>query len=501
MEEALKENNGKSAHSWILIGMGIFGMLWIIARACLQSITIDEADTFLMYVLRPVPHAWDANANNHILNSLLIRLTTMVFGASQFTLRLPALMGAAIYIVSAYYLVRLITQKLLLQWSLFTCLVFSPFIMDYLVAARGYALALAFLTGAVTIAAWQKAGGISLGKGAALISACMALSVSANLSFAVADAVTIILIILWLGRTRDTGILRTLAAFVLPGLAITYFFLGSVLQSWSHNQFVYGASSLKETGQSILRASLVWPNEYLLNPQLRYYFVECGKVLYPLLGLMLLWRAVMLYRDRASAKGGRLALISILALLVTLACHQLLYSYYDILLPRGRTGLFLALFFLLMAGAAAASQLGSKLGRASGTAVTAALLIIAVYSISCLRLTYFYEWDYDAAIKKAYSVLAYYNHAYGLKNVTTNWRYRAGLDAYREMSGRESLGEIHSYQDNEKYPSKDLAYVLHYPSDLAFINDHKLKIVFHDQFTETTVAIRPELEARPPCTQ
>jgi hypothetical protein len=56
---------------------------------------------------------------------------------------------------------------------------------------------------------------------------------------------------------------------------------------------------------------------------------------------------------------------------------------------------------LAMAGAAAAVPCRSWLGRASGSAITATLALIACYSIGCLRLTYFKEWKWDEAVTGA----------------------------------------------------------------------------------------------------
>src|SRR5580704_2452365 len=140
-------------HSPLLIGSGVFAMCWVVARAAIQSITIDEAETYLNWVWPAYPTHWTPHANNHVLNSMLMRLFATIFGASPLTLRIPALLGAALYITAAYSLVRLITTRPLLQWSLFVCLVFSPFVMDYLVAARGYGMASAFLLWMIALAA------------------------------------------------------------------------------------------------------------------------------------------------------------------------------------------------------------------------------------------------------------------------------------------------------------------------------------------------------------
>jgi len=473
-------------------------MLWVIARASVQSITIDEADTYLAFVARPNLASWTASANNHVLNSLLMRLFTMIFGSSEFTLRIPALIGAAIYVGSLYFLVRLISERRLLQWSLFVCLVYSPFVMDYLVAARGYSLALAFLTSAVTLAAWRHAGFGSLQQTAALISVSLALSVSANFSFAIIDTVTGLLIFLWIGRERGGSLAKTGAAFVLPGLVVGYFIVGSVLLAWPKGQFTWGANSLLETGRSILNASLAEPNPYLLNPRLHHYFVHFGRLLYPLLGAGLVWRLVTLYLERAGERTAHLAWLCGAALIITLCCHQVLYSLYGVLLPFERTGVYIATFCILMAGAAAAVPSSSLMGRASGKAMTAALALIAIYSLGCLRLTYFDEWRWDADTKRVYGVLSYYNRTCGLTDVSANWRYVAALNAYREMSGRETLHEIGGAPTVvDTYPTGFRAYVVFAPSDQDFIKREQLKLVYHDSFSGAAVAIRPELESAP----
>src|SRR5690349_3614150 len=126
----------------LLLFTAAFASLWVLARACVQSITIDEADTYLSYVAPQFPTQWSPSANNQILNTLLMRLSTSLFGPSNLTLRLPALIGAAVFIVAVLSIVRSLSSELTLSWPLFVCMVYNPFIMDHLVVARGYSLAL-----------------------------------------------------------------------------------------------------------------------------------------------------------------------------------------------------------------------------------------------------------------------------------------------------------------------------------------------------------------------
>jgi hypothetical protein len=498
-------NESSPKHFPLLIGTCIFAWLWTVARACVQSVTIDEADTYLSYAGPAGPTHWSASANNHVLNSLLMRLVTSIFGASAITLRVPALIGAALYIGAVYYLVRLISQRRILQWALAVCLMCSPFVMDYLVAARGYGLASAFLLWMVAIAGRYQAQepavrAACLRRTCLLISLCGALCVCANFSFALADALTALGLFLWMCREHRRDYLKILAAFTLPGLVVGYFFVGSVVLSWPRGQFTWGSDSLLKTLRSLVSASLFEPNDYLLNPRLLHYFVHFGPFLYPILTAFVVWRVVMLILGRMAVEdvGARrstaVAAICGAALLAALACHEFLYVAYQILLPFDRTAMWVVLLFLAMAGGLAAVPLPSAGGRASGQALTAILVLIACYNIGCLRLTYFNEWKYDAAMKDVYSVLSYYNHTYGLTKVSTNWRYVAAINCYRTMSGHETIEPIPGAPTVVNYyPPGYQAYVFYYSWDADFYKREGLTLVYRDRFSDAAVAVRPEV--------
>jgi hypothetical protein len=115
----------------------------VIVRAHSQAITIDEATTYDLWIAPSEPDYWQGASNNHILNSILTRLCVLVFGLSHLTMRCGAIAGALLYLsaVRAFCL-RLPSP---LQYAAFICLTANPFLLDYLVAARGYGLALGFL--------------------------------------------------------------------------------------------------------------------------------------------------------------------------------------------------------------------------------------------------------------------------------------------------------------------------------------------------------------------
>src|ERR1700730_4735389 len=144
-----------SVQTWVLRAVAAFALLWSIFRAYRQAITLDEADTYFWFASREANYIWYPFPNNHVLNTLLIWLNTHAFGLSPLTVRLPALLGAPLYISVAYFLCRAITDRFALQFGTLTCLVYNPFILDFFAAARGYSLANAFLISAVAIPLWH----------------------------------------------------------------------------------------------------------------------------------------------------------------------------------------------------------------------------------------------------------------------------------------------------------------------------------------------------------
>src|SRR5438477_4038213 len=135
--------------NWSLMLTACFALIWIFHRAFVQSITLDEANTFLRWVAPDLPTHWEPHSNNHVLNSTLMRLCIWLFGLTQMAVRAPALLGGVLYILATFRLCMLLASGRVFRWALFVCFVYNPFIMDYLVAARGYGLALGFLSLAV----------------------------------------------------------------------------------------------------------------------------------------------------------------------------------------------------------------------------------------------------------------------------------------------------------------------------------------------------------------
>jgi len=484
----------------LLVGTALFALLWTVARAAIQSITIDEADTYLAYVGTPTPSHWLPSSNNHVLNSMLMRLTSTIFGVSNLTLRLPALLGAVLYVGAVYILVRLMTRSRILGWAVFVCMVFNPMVMDYLSAARGYSLALGLLMLSIAVAARAKARGSDPRQTCVAVSLLMGLSFCANFSFALVDAVTLAGIAWWLvpakGTVRDYA--RIGAASILPGATVSLYLTASILAHWVRNDLRWGATTFKWSMQSISEQCFYKLSPYLMDRPIYDFVIRHRHLLLPLLALACLWRLAMWIAERQRPVDGdtgwlvRLGLLAAAGAVLTLALHGLLVWTVHMLWPRGRTGLFVPPLCILAVGALAALPCASKMSRASQRTITALLLATGCYFLLCLRLTWFTEWYWNANSDRVYQVVARYNHAYGVRTIGTNWRYVAVLNYYRTISGQESLEPI---ELERPIPPGRSLYVLFPADDRDFLAKEGLKVVYHDVLSDAQVAIRPELES------
>ncbi|MCC6364965.1 MAG: hypothetical protein IT165_15720 [Bryobacterales bacterium] len=481
----------------LLVCTAAAALVVVVARAATQSITIDEADTFLSWVAPSSASHWAPASNNHLLNSMLMRLAVSLFGASQFTVRLPAIGGAILYTVASYCLCRMIARTVMRQWILLACLVFNPFILDYLVAARGYGLALGFLLCAIACTAHED--GASGNKWRAAASACLALSFAANFSFAFVDAAALLFLFLWTSSRgpRGTGVrLLTLAA--LPAMGVSLLFTASTLAHWPKGQLWFGASSLGETFGGIVESSFYQLNPHLANPWVFRILQLCRPAVLPLFGVLCLWQIGLIARNirifadphirRLAVFGGVAAAIFVTAL----SMHWLAFRLFHLLLPKERTAIFFVPLFTLMAAIAVEMTTPGVAGRCTRAGLIAVMGFTASYFLFCLRLSYFKEWKWDAEVNQVYPVLSYYNHTYGVQDVGTSWMYVAALNFYRTLSGRERFTEFSSAAPTAP-PRGKAAYVLHAVLDREFLEREGLKVVYHGQLSDVVVAVRPDV--------
>ena len=426
-----------------------------------------------------------------------MRMFTLVFGVSHLTVRLPALVGAAMYIGVCWYLCLLLPARFAFRFALFLCLVYNPFVFDFLVAARGYGWAMALLLCVVAVPAAGLERNISTAKLCAACSALAALSFTSNFSFAFADLSVLLMALLWIGRERGFS-LRLLAAAIVPGALVVVLLPLSILLHFPREQLYAGTPSLWQTFRSVIHWTLYELNPEVASPLMLQVMRRLEKLLFPALGLVVAWRLALLNREKQREKQTSqqakwlksLAVVLAGAAALATVLHWVAFHTFGLLMPLDRTALFYVPLCTLAAAVMVTIPIESRMGRASYYAFLAVLSLFALHFLYSMRLTYFAEFRYDADLKKVYTALAGYNHEYCVDRVESDWFFTSSLNFYRLVSGRESFSE---FQRAYVLTEDAQVYVLEANIDRKFIDAQKLTVVFHGDSTEAVIAVRPGL--------
>jgi len=399
--------------------------LWCVCvyRAVTQSVVHDEAFTFELYLARGTRWIFKYyDANNHFLNTLLMRATVRVFGVHEWSLRLPALAGAGLYFAAVY---RLCTRTLrttagtLLATTLLTL---NPFILDFMVAARGYGLALAFWMWALIWLVEFVGDAAELGVNLAKAGMALMLSVAANLTFLVPAApLAGIIGVLWIRRRTVPGThVRRIVVAILV-LCICVLFFAAVRVTRELGAFLYvGYAGISGSLRSLAEVSLAhgWPFRYA--PWMPYWIDAVAFFIAP---------AAVVAALIAGAKSRDPLLLLVSA--STLGSAAILAGWHTLAgvpYPADRTGLY----FLVLAPLALAG-VGDRRRGATQVAAYALAVVFTVQFALQFDTRRFLIWEYDADTKQIVARLAQdvKDKRPGAVRVSASWLLEPSLNFYR----------------------------------------------------------------------
>lgn len=423
------------------------------------------------------------------------------FGIGHLSVRSAALLGGLLYSLAAAGFCWLIPQRLL-SWALLICFLYNPFVMDYLVAARGYSLALGFLTLNIFLLARLVIRHADdrqpdLLRQTALASAVAALSFSANFSFAWANAFLLAAFLSWSWwRQRSPGWVarvKLVLAAAAPGMIVTYLLVGSVLANFPKEELFWGTGSLEETWRELRTPLFPGYNPQIVHPLLaRLLGAASGYLLsgaaIAAIGYfaLLLWSWRRWDDDRRSRL--RLAIALLCMIGGTFLAHYLQFQWFGVLLPLERTSIFflpLSTAMLGMLFSVAPWNTPERLCRGFGVAV---LLIGSVHFLGCLRDSYFLEWKQQADVRAAFPVLRDHCRRLGVRTAGADGFYTSILNFYRKLHGGQDLDEFRD--DLNGHPPKRSIYVVREGQYGKLIADERLTVVYRGPATDLVIAVR-----------
>jgi Dolichyl-phosphate-mannose-protein mannosyltransferase len=471
----------------VAIGVLVLLLATNVYRAWTQSITIDEARSYNIFISEPLSRMFAVyDATNHVLQTLLSKISIMLFGLAEFTLRLPSVLGGLLYLVSCYRLSRyLFGTGWLLTFSVLA-LGLNPAVLDYLSAARGYGLGLGLLMWAFTHLVLYfgdqderrlfKAG-IGLG-----------LSVTAMLAFlypAVALAALIVGILAVDGRRLWVAVEK----FVGPGIITAFVLLVLPLSHAKREQFFYGVSTITDFVSGLVHLSYYHsPRTWMVGRYLPefgswYWVIWAGIVpafvLATLIAGAIAARRWVRSRQFAAVEtndrvllllGGAMALM----LLMIVAARHL----FGVLYPSGRTGIYWAPMMTL----AVLLLIGKKYVRIPA-------LVFAVFSVLMfaggITIDSYPEWMGE---RKTKEVMRLIEARHGGREVRlgASWPLEAGSNFYRRRFRLDWMKPVERTGADGDF---DYYYLL--AKDAGLIEKRKLRTLWRDPETGTALAEKP----------
>ena len=237
---------------WFLAGLLAVNLY----RAMTQSVSPGEAWNYDRFIAPTWVEALASfDVNNHVLNTLLIRISTARFHLTELSLRLPSLLAGVFYLWVVFRMARRWFGDGLAFLAVIGLLTLNPLVVDALSEARGYGMALTCWMWALELIL-ESVQSFSASK-LNLSAMCLGLSVAASLAFAAPAIALLVVFLVWSKSSRGAG-----AAACQPGaLAFIVFLTAFALLAIPLNHAQWktlgvGATSLRQTINEITALSL-----------------------------------------------------------------------------------------------------------------------------------------------------------------------------------------------------------------------------------------------------
>jgi uncharacterized membrane protein len=405
------------ATTTVLAALGIALEVTVIYRAATQSITYDEAGTYLKFLRGSFTDVFTHyDASNHVLFTALARVSIGVFGESGFSLRLPSVIGAAGFFVAIAAVCRRLFGHGVLPVLAVATVALDPLVLDLMSAARGYGFAFSLLTIALywlTLALDGDAARLPARWGGA--SVALGLATGAQLTFAI-PAVALAVAAAFVrptAATFDRRSMRQLPWLVIPGVVVAATILVVPLRHVPKGAFSYGAQGIGLWFTSMIQPVFdhrapSWACA-VPEPNARVPVVAAGVcvVLTAFIGVALFVAFRRGAADRQTPPMlARFTMLSSGALFLSLLQVFVMHAAFGFRYPQGRTALYMLLLFPIAASSAVAVLLELRPAGIRGRAGALLLAVVSVWFLSEFTVTYFYEWRFDAGTRRIVDIVA-----------------------------------------------------------------------------------------------
>ncbi|HNG88793.1 MAG TPA: hypothetical protein PK858_01265 [Saprospiraceae bacterium] len=384
--------NREILYFWAL---GAVYLAYVTARAWLLPMTHDEVSTCLNHVPRLaydiVHYQREAVPNNHVLNTLAVKIMAGIFGMGHFVARLPALIGAVLYVLASVRIAHRISLSAAVRWFTLLLLLGNPYVTEFMSLCRGYGMAAGLMLLAIERGWTYLANGHKPTLTWAMVLGLLAVEANFTLlNFYLPFA----LLLAWAVAQRSEG-MRDFWQRARPvwkvSLILALLCLPPMFKMRADGELKFWGDSgfFKETAVELMRSST--HGLPLLGEQTK--FILAGMAAAFSVGA---WAVAM-----ARLRRGRWQLAqhprewAALVFFGAFAVNMLQFLLLHIPFLNARTAVFFYPLFALLLGSAGA-WLWANYGQRAWAYLAPVLLFALINNVRCLNLRESFEWWYDA---------------------------------------------------------------------------------------------------------
>jgi len=498
--------SSKNSYNNLAILFILIAFSYTCIRAYVLSLTHDEAITFLNHVRGSLfdifAYRRPLMSNNHLLNTILVKIFSNLFGTSEFVIRIPALIGHGLYLIGVYKILNLFLRGrfLLLGTCLLIC---HPLMLDLFSCARGFSLGLGFLILGLYYF-FKGIKGSEFGqhmKDNVFAAIMFALSTLSHLAFLnVFLSVMVVFVLSELIAlfkkgpsinlvSKQNTYKKVFFTVVPSSLFLLMIYTYPVVKMMrAGSEFTYGGTNgfWQDTITSLIGVTLYKP---FLNANIILF----AKLL--IIALLFFSFLISLY-DWLTKREFELTtkyLVSLILMLLICSFSVILQHFiFGIKYPIDRYAIYLIpIFFLLILVCWQDIRfIRSKLIRIPINSLFYLIItILLINSINRINFTHFYQWKYDASTKNVINSIIEINRGEKLEDnsigLGIDWVFEPSVNFYRTKYGLTWIRKANRDGPDGIFDYYYLTYM-----DQEIIRKHNLSIIKKYDLSSSCLAIR-----------
>jgi Dolichyl-phosphate-mannose-protein mannosyltransferase len=459
----------KMAYRLFVLVIGFFFLFYIGTRAYRLSMTHDESSTTNVvdgsYTGIMFAKNMFGTANNHILNSLLLKKSVSMFGWHEWSIRLPNVLSFLLYFAAVVLIMQRISKNNAVRLAGILLFCAPHFIIDYFSLARGYGMSVAFQTMSLylLIRFFEERKQRHL----ALSFVMLALAVYANFTWLniLLAQWAVVNIVLMLEKKEQpfvkfaTNILRFNLVPLLVTVVLVLLIYKPIGYLSGNNEFKWGSETWWASFHSFVVNLHYTHSSFIIGYDIRLLLLKLFVLALLVTGAILLVQHLFFNRWKQVEAFSKYSLFTAVLLLFVLTISTILQRYLlNTFYIDGRKALLYMPVLLLLA-VALFNWVHTKYALLAKSLLSTTVLAAVLHFIGIFNFYSCFEWWYDASSKMAYQSIV--NDKSDLpKTTAVNWLYWQSMEFYNKRVYKNTIPVLKKTNELADYNGINYAYVL-----------------------------------------